>query len=662
MVKFDPRSALGAGVDGHWQGDEMRMFSPENVRRMLDAGLGPISVRLRTELAVEAWHWNPRGQWSDPEHRQGYWTSDPHPRRDEPILLSYGYKLPRRGNTHDEANDDGYSMLDDGDPATFWKSNPYLAQPFTGDPDSRHPGWVVLDFGKPVQLNAVRIHWADPFATRFDVEYARDGRTNFGGHPKGVWRAFDHGKSLRGFSGEHFVKLSDVPVRARYLRVWMTEGSGTSPSGARDVRDRLGYAIREISAGWMDGASVFHDEVAHERGKRQTHAQVSSTDPWHRASDRDPKVEQPGIDLIFRSGITRGLPLMLAVPYLYDTPDNARSLAAYVKAAGYPIARFELGEEPDGQKVAPLDVGTLYSLVAREVRKVVPDAVMGGPSFVTGYPSYEGMPYREWLRVFRHELARRGCSGDFQFLSFEWYPFDDESAYEPEEVRENSEWLADPITRLGREHLPLVLSEYNYTATFSPHEVDFGGALFNAETAVQFLCQGGRAVYYYGYEPIKLQETDGSWGNQAMLLWNPANGTVEPVATFHALRMITSDWLDPKGGMHQIFCVRTNLPKTERSLIDVFAVKRPDRSWSLLVFNKDETRGARLFVGGSAPWAHAGGAAILVTYSAAQYRWQADGPNGRPVRNDPPAVRTVRVDQPVVIPPWSVSVLRGGGR
>jgi hypothetical protein len=659
LVKLDPRSALGAGVDGHWQGDEMRMFSPENVRRMLPAGLGPISVRLRTELAVEAWHWNPRGQWSDPKHQQGYWTSDPTLRPGQPILLSYGYKLPRRGNTLDEANDDGYSMLDDGNPATFWKSNPYLSHPFTGDADSRHPGWVVLDFGKPVRLNAIRIHWADPHATRFDVEYARGGRTYFGGHPKGVWTAFDHGKNVHGFSGEQLVKLSDVPVRARYIRVWMTEASGTAPSGARDVRDRLGYAIREIDAGSLNGGGVFHDEVIHQRGKRQTHAYVSSTDPWHRASDRDPKVEQPGIDLIFRSGITRGLPLTLAVPDLYDTPDNARSLAAYVKAAGYPIGRFELGEEPDGQRIAPLDIGTLYSLVAREIRKVIPNALMGGPSFVTGYPSYEGLTYREWLRDFRHELARRGQSSDFRFLSFEWYPFDDASGYEPGEVRENSDWLGDTIRRLGREHLPLVLSEYNYSAFFSEHEVDFGGALFNAETAVQFLLRGGQTVFYYGYEPVKLEVTDGSWGNQVMLLWNPQSGSVEPVATFHALRMVTSDWLDPKGGMHQVFPVRTNLPKAEQNLITILAAKCPDQSWSLLVFNKDETRGVRLTVGDSTPWAHPGNAATLVTYSAAQYRWQADGPNGHPVRNDPPAVRTVRTDKSVVIPPWSICVLRG---
>ena len=162
---------------------------------------------------------------------------------------------------------------------------------------------------------------------------------------------------------------------------------------------------------------------------------------------------------------------------------------------------------------------------------------------------------------------------------------------------------------------------------------------------MQFLCRGGQTIFYYGYEPVKLFETDGSWGNQAMLLWNPANGTVEPVATFHALRMVTSDWLDPKGGAHQVFPVQMNLPKAEQNMITVFAVKRPDQSWSLLVFNKDETRGARLFVGErcSTPWAHTGRLATLVDrYSAAQYRWQADGPNGHPVRNDPPVVRGAR--------------------
>src|ERR1700738_4890229 len=73
---FDPREALGAGIDGHERGQVAKMLRPDNVRAMLSAGLKPVSYRLRTELAGEAWHWNPEGQWSDSKHRQGYWVSN----------------------------------------------------------------------------------------------------------------------------------------------------------------------------------------------------------------------------------------------------------------------------------------------------------------------------------------------------------------------------------------------------------------------------------------------------------------------------------------------------------------------------------------------------------------------------------------------------------
>src|SRR5262249_21090572 len=104
-----PSHALGGAIDGHDKGVNDLQLSALNIQAMLSAGLKSLTYRLRTELGNDVWHWNTAGSWSESSQRQGYWISNS--KLGPPISLSYGYKLPRRGNTIDQANDDDYSRL-----------------------------------------------------------------------------------------------------------------------------------------------------------------------------------------------------------------------------------------------------------------------------------------------------------------------------------------------------------------------------------------------------------------------------------------------------------------------------------------------------------------------------------------------------------------------
>src|SRR5436189_48886 len=65
----------------------------------------------------------------------------------------------------------GYSRIDDGDPGTFWKSNPYLDEHFTGEKNSGGPQWLMIDLDNETPVDAIRILWAKPFATNYTVEF-----------------------------------------------------------------------------------------------------------------------------------------------------------------------------------------------------------------------------------------------------------------------------------------------------------------------------------------------------------------------------------------------------------------------------------------------------------------------------------------------------------
>ena len=164
-------------------------------------------------------------------------------------------------------------------------------------------------------------------------------------------------------------------------------------------------------------------------------------------------------------------------------------------------------------------------------------------------------------------------------------------------------------------------------------------------------------MYYYSYEPNKLEESSGSWGNQMMLLQGRGGASSLPLATFHALRMLTQEWMLPRGGRHLVFNVKTNLPQKEQNFLSAFALKRPDGSWSLLMINKEATESVRLSGLSGKALAPFAGRCRLTTYSPKEYAWHADGEKGIPLRNDSPSVRLIEGNQSIIIPPWSISVI-----
>jgi len=672
--RFIPRRVLGAGVDGHAEGETQRQLSSANIAAMLSAGLQPLSYRLRTELAGEAWHWNPSGTWSDQAQREGYWTSNSN--LGPPIDVCYGYRLPRRGNTIDQANDDGYSRIDDGDSKSFWKSNPYLDEHYTKEKNSRNPQWVMIDLGARRKVNAIRIFWGRPFATNYQIEYGKFvGEEDLSQRLPTDWHAFPRGKIDEGSGGEVLLKLSRLPLTIRYVRIRLDERAEAKAGETGDIRDRLGYAIREIYVGSIDQRHRFTDVMRHGLAKTdQTVIYVSSTDPWHREIDRDDQTEQPGFDFIFRSGLTNGLPLLIPVAVLYDTPENAAAEIQYLTDRGYPIERVEMGEEPDGQFVKPEHYAALYIQFYNELHRLNPRLQFGGPSMQdierTQVPGRLELGKGGWLGAFLRYLKRHGMLDQFSFFSFEWYPFGDDC--DRNQLQDSSEMLAEALHELelgGLSHkIPWIISEYGYSAFGARAEVDVEGALLNADSVARFLTLGGEAAYLYGYEASQvISEQECSSGNNMLFFSDDDARIRERTATYWGARLLTQEWTGAADKWHEVYPATSTVKnKSGESVVTAYALMRPDGLWSVLLVNKDPAHAYNVRVrfrnlrdrsdlGFKYP-------IDLLQFSRAQYQLNSDPKNPYPIRAQPPQHTTVESrESEIVLPPYSLSVVRGVG-
>ncbi|MGA7327254.1 MAG: discoidin domain-containing protein [Rhodomicrobium sp.] len=675
-AKVVPSEAIGAAIDGQQKGESSLIYNPGSLKEISSIPFHRLAYRLRTELGGEVWHWNPEGSWSDEANHQGYWTSSGKPGK--PILVSYGYRLPRRGNTHDQANHDGYSRISDGDEQSFWKSNPYLDAHFTGIDNALNPQWVLINFEKKVNIQALRILWSEPFATDYEAEY-------WEGEPaevykdmlNGRWRTFPNGKITGGRGGDELLRLSSTPIRTPYLRILLKKGSMTAPAGSTDIRDRLGFAIRELYAGGLSAKGEIIDRVVHAAdGKSQTKLLTSSADPWHRASDIDEKIEQPGVDLLMQSGLTHGKPVLMPAGLLYDTPQNAASEVRYMKQRVYDVRQIELGEEPDGQYVSPEHYGELFVQFADAIHREDASVVLGGPGFQSEVDGWNSIPDhagdRSWMKRFLAYLRERNRSGDFGFFSFEWYPFDDLCEDEPSaQLVEHPALIRQTLRRLAEDgvprNIPWIITEYGYSSYAGQREVELPAALLNAEILAQYLMAGISALYLYGIEPNDpIQEVRAcqSWGNLMTLQKGPDGNAKWRLPTYYGASLTGGEWLGPPDGVHTLYPVRVAGRGASDPSIAAYAVYRPDEQWALLVLNKSAGRGSDAeisFDNGKSSHEWLGPTEVL-QYSDRQYNWVPAREDGHPGLSEPPSKTLTAKDVPLRLnlPPMSITVVRGG--
>jgi hypothetical protein len=608
--RFVPNETLGAGIDRiPVEAIDKDLVEP-NVGRALASGWQPVSYRQNTELTVEAWHWNPNGTWSDPSGR-GYFTGSATPT--EVIRYSYGYALPHRGFTRNDGTDNaGFSRITDGDPTSYWKSNPYLTQRFTGESDALHPQWIVVDLAQIQLVDSIRIAWVDPYATRLVVQ-RWTGEDPIKKQTSGVWQTFPHGAVINGKGGTQTIRLSDDPLPVRFLRILMNESSNTCDShGSADPRNCVGYAISELYVGTITADSVFHDIVRHTPDQEQTTTYCSSVDPWHEPSNLgSTKSAQVGFDLFFTSGVTRGLPAMVPVALLYDTPDNAAAEITYLKKRKYPISYVEMGEEADGQFMLPEDYAALYVQWAAALHRIDPTLKLGGPSFTGENKDIEVWADANgrvsWTGRFIDYLKQHDRMSDLAFFSFEHYPYDPckipwGSLYdEPELVSRIMQiWREDGVPA----NIPMFITESNLSSAASETSSDLFAALWLADYIGSFLNAGGNGVYFFHYLPLQMEHgCNDSPGTFGMFTLDADYQIQQPLSQFFASQLINVEWVQPGSGAHQMFPAKGDIDDgAGHALVTAYALKRPDGLWSLMVVNRDQQNAHRVrivFQGGT---------------------------------------------------------------
>jgi hypothetical protein len=665
---FDPDSALGSSIDVLSRTGIDRVYTPHIIQEALSAGWGPITYRNNTELRMAAWHWTENGTWSDAAHRSGYFTGSTELK--EPTRYILAYALPHRGfATSGDRPVPGPNL-------TYWKSNPYLTSKFTGESDALHPQWLVVDLKAQKPVNAVRIAWASPYATSYQVEYWTGGDAlDFDLGPKGEWKVFPSGVLKNAQGGTVTLKLTDAPVFTRFVRILMTESSNICDEhGADDVRNCVGYAIQQIAAGTVDTSEAFVEAPKDPTESRTTYC-VSSIDPWHSAADvyDGGQYQHSGFDLFFTSGLTNNLPAMIPVTMLYGTPEDAAAQIAYVERRGYHIGYVEMGEEPDGKHAMPEDYGALYIQWAAAIHKVDPHLRLGGPVFegvnedIRVWPDAQGRV--SWMGRFVDYLKAHGHLSDLAFVSFEHYPFEPctitwKTLYTESRLMKHilQVWRDDGVPK----DVPLMVTENHLANELTGPMTTIFAALWLADNVGSFFEGGGTAFYHSPIQPEGLHHTCLGWASWSNFISDENYDIKGYTSPYFAAHMINLEWVQHRSGVHLMFPSSTDVKDADGNVhVTSYAVHRPDGNWSLMLVNRDEASAHTVRVqfedSLSKQNASFSGPIDFVTFGSEQYVWINDGLNSHPDPDHPPVGTTIAASSQTMftLPKASVTVLRG---
>jgi hypothetical protein len=516
------------------------------------------------------------------------------------------------------------------------------------------------------------------------VQYWVGGGDAMDDQDKGMWKPFPSGAVTDGKGGTATLRLASSTVTTKFVRVLMTRSSNTCDThGSSDRRNCVGYAIRELYLGTIGenprANNKFKDLLHHSPDQKQALTLCSSVDPWHEPSDlylapdRMESGDQPGFDLFFTSGITRGLPAIVPIAMLYSTPEDAAAQMTYIKKRGYPVSYIEMGEEPDGQYMQPEDYAALYLQFAAALHQVDKDFKLGGPVFegvtedIKVWPDAQGQT--SWLGRFLDYLKSHRRLQDLAFMSFEHYPYDGcetpwENLYrEPELITHVMKVWRDDGLPPG---LPLLDTETNDHG--GEAAVDIFGALWLADSFGGFLSAGGKSTHYYhalSYSPPH-PACANSWGTYHMFMVDDHYQIQQKTAQFFAAQLLTQEWAEPKDAQHKLYAASGDVKDSAgHVLVTAYPLHRPDGQWSLMLVNKDHDHPHSVKIvfrdAGTGHDRSFLGPIMMITFGKAQYQWHPARKKGHADPDGPPATTQLTGAENTLynLPAASVTILRG---